>query len=311
MRGRLGGIDSDLRSSARARSSFGLADRRCVSSASSSSRASRSTPTSCGCCRSGRRRSATFQTFLRELRQPRSSLRRLRLGRRDRRSQRARRSLRRGAAAARRRSSRSTRSSSSRARTGATSPIASCICSAPTARRTALSRFRPPQLDRELAHARDLLSMPSAQIKALVQQDPLGLLTMLRDRMGREKGFVSFDPTQEGYVSPDGRSRLVIVKPKGAPFDTDFCKALFAAPGRRRSRGAARRGDDDPDAGAVEHPGGRRVSRVARGRAADSARKHRELDRLAGPAAARRVRRVSHAVGRCCTAARRSRWRPC
>jgi uncharacterized protein len=116
----------------------------------------------------------------------------------------------------------------------------------------ALARFRSPQLDGEIAHARDLLSMPSAQIKALVQQDPLGLLTLLRDRLGREKGFVSFDPTQEGYVSSDGHSRLVVVKPKGPPFDTDFCKALFkrlsAAEATARQEAAA----EDPDAGAVE-----------------------------------------------------------
>jgi predicted RND superfamily exporter protein len=113
----------------------------------------------------------------------------------------------------------------------------------------ALARFRPPLLDGEIAHARDLLSMPSSQIKALVQQDPLGLLTMLRDRMSREKGFVSFDPTQEGYVSQDGRSRLVMVKPKGPPFDTDFCKALF----ERLSaiEATARQATADPDAGAV------------------------------------------------------------
>ena len=91
----------------------------------------------------------------------------------------------------------------------------------------ALTRFRAPRLESEIAHARDLLSVPSPQIKALVQQDPLGLLIMLRDRMGREKGFVAFDPTQEGYVSPDGHSRLLVVTPKGPPFDTDFCKALF------------------------------------------------------------------------------------
>jgi uncharacterized protein len=116
----------------------------------------------------------------------------------------------------------------------------------------ALARFRSPQLDGEIAHARDLLSMPSAQIKALVQQDPLGLLMMLRDRMGREKGLVSFDPTKEGYVSPDGRSRLVVVKPKGPPFDTDFCKALFkrlsAVEATARQEAAA----EDPDTGAVE-----------------------------------------------------------
>ena len=97
----------------------------------------------------------------------------------------------------------------------------------PTDATAALSRLRRPALDRELAHTRDLLQMPSSEIKTMVQQDPLGMLTLLRNRFARQKGFVAFDPTQEGYVSPDGRSRLVMVKPKGAPFDTDFCKALF------------------------------------------------------------------------------------
>src|ERR1700688_3003296 len=114
----------------------------------------------------------------------------------------------------------------------------------------ALTRFHAPRLEREIAHTRDLLSVPSPQIKALVQQDPLGLLTMLRDRVGREKGFVAFDPTQEGYVSPDGHGRLLVVKPKGPPFDTDFCKALF----QRLStvEGAARHDITDPDAAAVK-----------------------------------------------------------
>ena len=116
----------------------------------------------------------------------------------------------------------------------------------------ALARFRPPRLLGEIAHARDLLSMPSARVKALVQQDPLGLLTMLRDHMGREKGFVSFDPTQEGYVSPDGRSRLVMVKPKGPPFDTDFCKALFKRLSAIEATARREAVLEDPDAGAVE-----------------------------------------------------------
>ena len=34
--------------------------------------------------------------------------------------------------------------------------------------------------------------------------------------------LLSFDPTQEGYVSPDGRSRLVVVKPTGQPFEAGY-----------------------------------------------------------------------------------------
>jgi predicted exporter len=91
----------------------------------------------------------------------------------------------------------------------------------------ALERLSGPGLDRAMVHARELLSMPSSDIKTMVQQDPLGMLTLLRDRFAKQQGFVAFDPTQEGYVSADGRSRLVMVKPTGAPFDSDFCKALF------------------------------------------------------------------------------------
>jgi predicted exporter len=126
----------------------------------------------------------------------------------------------------------------------------------------ALARFRSPRLDGEITHARDLLSMPSAQVKTLVQQDPLGLLTILRDRMGRQKGLVAFDPTQEGYVSRDGHSRLVIVKPSGPPFDTDFCKALFrrlsaAETDARRDEAAS---DADAAAVRIQAAGAYRVS---------------------------------------------------
>jgi len=93
--------------------------------------------------------------------------------------------------------------------------------------------------------------MPSAQVKALVQTDPLGLLTMLRDRMSREKSLVSFDPSQEGYVSQDGRGRLVVVKPKGAPFDTDFCKALFQRLSAVESAARQETAMSDPEAAAV------------------------------------------------------------
>jgi predicted RND superfamily exporter protein len=128
----------------------------------------------------------------------------------------------------------------------------------------ALARLRPPKLQKEIAHARDLLALPSPQIKAYVQQDPLGLLGLLRERLGREKGFVSFDPAQEGYVSLDRRSRLVIAKPRGSPFDTDFCKVLFARLDavERAARAAAAHTSDAANGAAVtiQAAGGYRVS---------------------------------------------------
>ncbi len=127
------------------------------------------------------------------------------------------------------RSNRSTRSCSNRARTGATCRTGSCSSSAPTARPRRWRVCDRRDSTSELAHARDLLSMPSPQIKALVQQDPLGLLTMLRERMSREKSMVAFDPTQEGYVSQDGRSRLVVVKPRGAAVRHRLLQAAVSA----------------------------------------------------------------------------------
>ena len=91
----------------------------------------------------------------------------------------------------------------------------------------ALARLKPPALDAELRHARDLLSMPSTDVKTYVQQDPLGWFGVLRTRMEREKNLLAFDPSHVGYVSPDGRARLVLVRPTGAPFDSSFCKTLF------------------------------------------------------------------------------------
>ncbi|MBE3134211.1 MAG: MMPL family transporter [Acidobacteria bacterium] len=65
-------------------------------------------------------------------------------------------------------------------------------------------------------------------MKAYVRQDPLGLLPLLRDQLGRGRALVDFDPTQRGYVSRDGRSRVVLARPVPPPFDLDFSKRLFA-----------------------------------------------------------------------------------
>ena len=127
---------------------------------------------------------------------------------------------------------------------------------------TAMRRFQPPLLDAEIAHARDLLSMPSPEVKAYVQHDPLGLLGVLRTRLEQQKGAIAFDPTQEGYVSRDGHSRLVIAKPRGAPFDSDFCKALFArlAEVERTARVAVGAASDNTSRVTVQAAGAYRVS---------------------------------------------------
>jgi hypothetical protein len=92
----------------------------------------------------------------------------------------------------------------------------------------ALARFRPPALDAALQASRRRLATPSADVRRLVQQDPLGLLSDLRDRLSRQQLPFSLDPTQSGYVSPDGRSRLVIARPTRPPYDSTFARALNA-----------------------------------------------------------------------------------
>jgi predicted RND superfamily exporter protein len=90
----------------------------------------------------------------------------------------------------------------------------------------ALARFSPPALDTALAAARDRLMLPSADLKALVQQDPLGLLVDLRDRFAGGGLPLAPDAASRGYVSADGRARLVLAKPTRPPFDSAFARAL-------------------------------------------------------------------------------------
>jgi len=98
----------------------------------------------------------------------------------------------------------------------------------PELARAALERLAPPRMADELARSRELLAVSSPEVKAYVQEDPLGLLGMMRDRLGRGSAFVGLDPTARGYVSRDGRGRLVMARPVRPPFDTAFCTRLFA-----------------------------------------------------------------------------------
>ena len=62
----------------------------------------------------------------------------------------------------------------------------------------------------------------------LVRADPLGLLLALRERLAGAASGMKLDAASGAYVSTDGRSRLLLARPKRPPFDTDFGRALFA-----------------------------------------------------------------------------------
>lgn len=98
----------------------------------------------------------------------------------------------------------------------------------PAATKDALDRLAEPGLREALLRSRDLLATPSPEVRRVVQDDPLGLFGLVRDHFASDRAFVSLDTRRRGYVSADGRSRLVIATPSGQPFDSEFCRRLFA-----------------------------------------------------------------------------------
>lgn len=92
----------------------------------------------------------------------------------------------------------------------------------------ALRRLQPAETRASLNAARELLVMPSPTVEAMVQNDPLNLTTLLRDRLGPSSGAAALTPGHRGYMSQDGRQRLVLARPARGPYDTSFSRRLMA-----------------------------------------------------------------------------------
>ena len=86
----------------------------------------------------------------------------------------------------------------------------------------AFRRLRPGGLEAAVAARRELLGVPSPAIAELVQQDPAGLYDLLRDALGGSQAGLNIGVSQDGYVTFDGRSRLVIAYPKRPPLRVEF-----------------------------------------------------------------------------------------
>ena len=110
------------------------------------------------------------------------------------------------------------------------------------------ARFEPEAMARELVNARDLLSVPSADVTALVRQDPLGLLSLIRDHLAAEVSILDVDPSQEGFFTSDGRSQLVIARPIRPPYDTAFSRELLQRLEAIESSVRSSFGSDSPSA---------------------------------------------------------------
>lgn len=116
----------------------------------------------------------------------------------------------------------------------------------------ALRRLTPDGLRTAIDASRELLAVPSSEIAATVQQDPLGLLSLLAESLGGANAGFNLGAAG-GYVSADGQRRLVIARPAQPPFDTDFSHALMsrldtiAATRREAAAGEAADIDDEDE----------------------------------------------------------------
>ena len=175
----------------------------------------------------------------------------------------------------------------------------------------ALRRLRPEGMGTAVAARRELLTVPSPEVAELVRQDPAGLFDVLRDALGGAQAGFSVGISADGYVTPDGHSRLVIARPKRPPYDAAFSRALDAR--LREIEASIRRGGDRQPrdarrrAAAAAARGVRgRASHRGRNRSGRQAREHPEHGRIAraDPAAA------VHSCSAACGSSRSDRCRP-
>ena len=130
----------------------------------------------------------------------------------------------------------------------------------------ALRRLTPEGMQSAVAARRELLTVPSPDVADLVRQDPAGLFDLLRESLGGMQARVAIGANSDGYVTKDGRSRLVIARPKRPPYDNEFSRALDArlraiqASAVMASRVHASEDDEQRPPLQVEFAGGHRIA---------------------------------------------------
>jgi predicted RND superfamily exporter protein len=95
-----------------------------------------------------------------------------------------------------------------------------------TALDTAVARLQPTAMPATLASTRELLTIPSADVAAMVRDDPLGFHELVRRQFGPQS-VLPLGTAGDGYVSADGRQRLIVARPTQPPYDADFSRELF------------------------------------------------------------------------------------
>ena len=128
-----------------------------------------------------------------------------------------------------------------------------------------MARFSGDGMRRAVAERRALLAVPSAAVAQMVRQDPLGLFDVMRAQLGGTQAGLNVGVTEGGYISKDGRKRLVIAQPSRPPYDARFSRRLFARLEAIRGEVAARTtelepGEARPPTLEVEFAGGHRIA---------------------------------------------------
>ena len=129
----------------------------------------------------------------------------------------------------------------------------------------AMQRASHEGLASALAASRDLLAAPSAEVTALVRTDPLGFHDLLRRQLSRHEFGSAITATGNGYITTDGRSRLIIARPTRPPYDTEFAHRLLdrlESISRTQRAARAQAGADLPPLD-VEFAGGHRIATEA------------------------------------------------
>ena len=128
--------------------------------------------------------------------------------------------------------------------------------------RSALERFQFEGLVASLRSRRALLALPSPAVAEMVRHDPVGTYDLLREQLGRAPARVNLGAIEDGYISPDSRSRLIIGKPVRPPFESEFSHALMSQLDKVRAEmsAAAKAPDDDLPPLDVEFAGGHRIA---------------------------------------------------
>jgi predicted exporter len=91
---------------------------------------------------------------------------------------------------------------------------------------SALHHLSPKGLAVSVAARRELLALPSSQMADFIRQDPAGLTDIISQALGSTAPGLNADVARRGYVSQDGRRRLVMAQPTRPPYDADFSRAL-------------------------------------------------------------------------------------